>query len=1048
MRTAVRVALLALALAIHAAWPSAQAPRLSVLNASPNGEVTALDDANEIRITFAEPMIALGAPPAPQSVSWFSITPAAKGAFYWSGTRTLIFTPDPASRLPYATRFTVRVDPAARSVSGRTLTEPFVFWFTTPTVRLLSADWYRKTARAADPVVVALRFNQPVRPQDVLAHTALQGLPHAWTPPRTLPDQRRWLAQLDAPGLARLNAKVARAEAAATSRDVFAARVASEWNEERFPRNASLVVLETQTVPAPDTWIAVNVAATMPSPDGPEKHAAQSSVLRLDQTFFVEASGCSQSVCDPSSSQGVNLRRGVELEAVGRALTILDVTKDRGGAGTPIAREPVSATAGIRTFRPQGGSTYFNPSELGYPMQPPVSSWRFRLSETLPANDGQTLDYPWIGVVENGHERPFAYFTGSLWEADLTGKERHAPFLSRNVDQVARWVTPATARDIMPRLLELRNSRNLTTATTDIAQSLRIIPDVVQAHAADLASVLTPRGTGVAWVGVRAVDTISGAVGNGALGTSGTLLQVTNLGVSVKDSPQATLVFVTRLDNAVPVEGASVAIVDTTNRERWRGTTDRDGVAIAPAMSLRNPNNTWQLSYVVTAEKDGDLAYVPSDANNDLQPWAFGHNYQLNEAGEVLRASIFTDRGVYKLGEELKGKAILRADTPAGMRMLPEGTRVQVLIQDSRGREVGRQTLPVNRWSSIEWTARVPEDGALGRYSILAGIDGDAGDLLNRPMHRRVAGSFLVAAFRRPDFRVDATLTTVTPVLGRSSEGEISAKYLFGGPIAKQPVRWWVDRTPTLDVPAAIRERFPERQFAFGYLPRPEPNTPMSVRSEVKTEPLTADGKLNVQHPTERGADAAQRFLFEGDVEGVSGQHIANRARITVHPASIYVGLERPAMFFDTRKGGSIRVLAVDLAGNPRAGVPVTVSILREQWVEMTSRSPYNFGQWERREIPVGEWTIPTTAAGASLPLPLKEGGCYILRGVARDEQGRPTRTEITFYAIGPGAVVLAIQRQSHRPDAGAEDVVARRDGADPRAVAVAERDRARDDRA
>ena len=42
-----------------------------------------------------------------------------------------------------------------------------------------------------------------------------------------------------------------------------------------------------------------------------------------------------------------------------------------------------------------------------------------------------------------------------------------------------------------------------------------------------------------------------------------TVLQVTNLGVSVKDSPQATLVFVTRLDNAAPVEGATVAIVDT-----------------------------------------------------------------------------------------------------------------------------------------------------------------------------------------------------------------------------------------------------------------------------------------------------------------------------------------------------------------------------------------------------------------------------------------------------------------------------------------------------
>ena len=218
MRTAARVALLALALAVHTAWPSAQAPRLGVLNASPNGEVGALADANEIRITFSEPMIALGAPPAPAAVPWFSITPAARGAFYWSGTRTLIFTPNPSARLPYATRFAIRVDASARAVSGRTLAAPFEFSFTTPTVRLLSAEWYRRNGRAADPVVVALRFNQPMRPQDVLTHTVLQGSPHAWTAPRTLSDQRRWLDELDPAGLSRLNAKVARAEGAASSR--------------------------------------------------------------------------------------------------------------------------------------------------------------------------------------------------------------------------------------------------------------------------------------------------------------------------------------------------------------------------------------------------------------------------------------------------------------------------------------------------------------------------------------------------------------------------------------------------------------------------------------------------------------------------------------------------------------------------------------------------------------------------------------------------------------------------------------------------------------
>jgi hypothetical protein len=57
----------------------------------------------------------------------------------------------------------VRIDGSARSASGRTLGEPYAFSFVTPTVRLLSAEWYRQDGRSDSPAVIALRFNQPVR---------------------------------------------------------------------------------------------------------------------------------------------------------------------------------------------------------------------------------------------------------------------------------------------------------------------------------------------------------------------------------------------------------------------------------------------------------------------------------------------------------------------------------------------------------------------------------------------------------------------------------------------------------------------------------------------------------------------------------------------------------------------------------------------------------------------------------------------------------------------------------------------------------------------
>ena len=70
-------------------------------------------------------MVALGRIPSNPTPAWVRITPAIKGLWRWSGTTILMFTPDPAVPLPYATRYTVAIDAAAASVSGRPLGNPY-----------------------------------------------------------------------------------------------------------------------------------------------------------------------------------------------------------------------------------------------------------------------------------------------------------------------------------------------------------------------------------------------------------------------------------------------------------------------------------------------------------------------------------------------------------------------------------------------------------------------------------------------------------------------------------------------------------------------------------------------------------------------------------------------------------------------------------------------------------------------------------------------------------------------------------------------------------
>jgi uncharacterized protein YfaS (alpha-2-macroglobulin family) len=972
---------------------SSQIPALRVVSAGPTGELRQLADADDVRIVFSEPMIDLGVVPSGAAPSWMRLTPAVAGTFYWSGTRTLMFSPDANSPLPNATTFSVRVDSTAKSLAGRTLGTPYEFTFTTPTVRLLGVEWYRKDGRFDRPAVLRLRFNQRVRPEDVLAHTHVAMTPHEWTAPKMSDNARAWLQRTDPGGLERFDRKLDDVRRITQSTTPVAVKLAESWNEQQLWPVPNQVVLETTTAAPPDAWLSVTVDGDMPSPDGPARRAAQSSVVRLEPTLFGRPIRCT-TACDPGASSGdAGFTQPVTTGVLRGALSITDVTDaamERTIAPArelPADREKQAAWGGIRGY------------DAGFDPQPPARTWRYRVDPGLQALDGQTLGYPWVEIVENINAQPYLTYTSGVWES---GGGTVIPLDAQNVESASVWTMPVSAADIMPRLRQLETDGRAPVPVPPVNAETRrfsVRPNIVESHGQDLRAFLSPQGTGIAWLATRPAELLAFTplIQQNPTATRSSLVQVTNLGISVKDSPQSTLIFVTRLDTGAPVPDARVALIDRNNQSRWQGATDRDGVALAPSLTLRDPSRYYAMAFIATAEKDGDLSYVSSNWNGPgASSWNI--NYQIRDSRPLLRGSVFTDRGVYKEQEDVHFKAILRDEAATGLRTVSAGTEFDVRVMDARQREVDRRTVKVNRWGSGEWVWRVPVDAALGNYWIQIGRTGAFA--ANR-RQTEVSGTFLVAAYRRPDFRVDLQLTADPPVLGATLQGTVEAKYLFGAALGARPARWWFQRQPAQAPPDAVRQRYPEAQYAIGYLPRSDEQGPPESSLPTKTEPLPADGRLAVRLPTAAEGDLAYTYRFEGDVEDVAGQHIANRSSLVVHPADLYVAVTRPPMFVESKNGLKLGVVATDLSGNAVRDVPVTVSLFRERWT-YAPQSNYGFN-WKREEVPAGEWVVRSSGTETPLTVPLRDGGCYVLRATARDTTGRKTRTDSTFYALGPG---------------------------------------------
>jgi uncharacterized protein YfaS (alpha-2-macroglobulin family) len=972
---------------------------LTVVQSGPTGEIASLAEANEIRIVFSEPMVVLGRIPDPVTAPFVTIRPAISGTFRWSGTTILIFTPDPSRKLPFATQFEISIDATATAVSGRRLAAPYRFTFTTPTVRLLGLDWYRKNTRYDSPMILALRFNQPVRSADIVPHTSLRFEPHAFVEPELSAQAQTRLKTNDPRAIPRFQAKVAGAAAAAKADSALRFTPAADWDRTRFPPSPDLLIIEVTDPTPPDSWVRVELDSNIPAAEGRAVPGRlQSRRVEAEPTFFVTGFRC-RAECAPDEWNPIWLRGNVDLSGIQKFISARNITS--------VSPQPIVSP--LKTPRRRDWEydrpSVFSLEDAGYDRQPPDSRYVVRLDPSLSSADGQTLGYTWLDIVENWHERAFTSFGDGhgVWEA---GGGPALPFYSRNLKDVTQWAVRLTRDRLMPTILGLQPIFAGLPPGDGLRRTLRLTPDKLESHGLDLSRALGTGSNGLVWAGIADGNPIDRSRRLQSVRGKSTIVQVTNLGITVKDSPLNTLVFVTRLDNGAPVAGARVSLITPDNKVLWEETTAADGAVIAPGSPR---SKFWEFEFIVVAEKDGDVAYLGSDWHEGIAPWAFGYGLNLREAQPVLRGTVFTDRGIYRLGEDVHLKTILRSDTPAGIKMLTPGTVIDLVTRDSQGKEVDKRTVKVGEWSSAEWTLKLPSDGALGTYQIAATRQDDSSraksdreSFMDSDGNPDVRGSFLVAAYRRPDFRVDATLAGDSQIAGASLTGIATARYLFGSAMAKRKVAWRASRDRLCSAPGTLRERFTDARFVFAgdCDGRTGPEDVASAEAV-----LDANGQFTTTLETKTTDGHPYQYTFEADVEDLSRQHIAGRASFVVHPAPWYIGVRASGYFVDQKSGFETAVVAVSTGGAVVPGVTVQVNLRQIQWNSVRRAEGQGFYAWEttRKEIEAGTWTITTADTAVPLSIPLPEGGYFEITAVAKDVEGHSTTTRTSFYSLGAG---------------------------------------------
>ena len=263
-----------------------------------------------------------------------------------------------------------------------------------------------------------------------------------------------------------------------------------------------------------------------------------------------------------------------------------------------------------------------------------------------------------------------------------------------------------------------------------------------------------------------------------------------------------------------------------------------------------------------------------------------------------------------------------------------------------------------------------------------------------------------MAAYRKPDFRVDANVDSADDLAGATLKGDghraVPLRRRHGGTAREgAPTR----KEALESVPKAVEDRFDPGTLCLPGRGLVADRSTAWEQIFQKDMILDGEGVLSLDLPTDLKAGGPIGYTLEGEVTDVSRQTIAGRASFPVHPAPWYLGLKRPGYFVDAeggrrdRSGGGHAPTA-----SRRPASKVTVSLVQVQWNSVRTRRgrrDVHLGEQARGEGAL-EGEVTTAAGPVPVKIPIAQGGYYVLRSTASDAEGRTTTTDTDFYCPRP----------------------------------------------
>jgi hypothetical protein len=931
---------------------------LEVTTTQPSDKATEILPDTVVTVMFNRPVVALSALEEASTLpDPLTFVPPVTGQGEWLNTSVYQFTPDENALRP-ATAYTARVAQGLADATGSAeLADDFEWTFTTVSPKALASSPASGDIYVSPTPVISLTFNQPMNRQDVEAKFSL-------TPAdgeEAIPGQFVWAeGPLPQP----------------TEDDDDDGYYEYEYDEGEGP--AEVGVETVGFYPAEALELGAEYLLTLPP--GTEG-AAPGAVTPngFEATFTVSPYPEIVSIYPADGDTGVSPWESLQVSFsapmnpeslvfgenlfITPQVSVTEVYTYWWSSDTELEIEfPTEASSNYRVILGPGLK-----GRYGHPITATETvAWETRAAT------------PWLQIYSPGRVALYNAYTDTLLYAGLRNADRaqfalyrlpHSDFI--DLTQSGWWeewdlYQPLTANLVSEWELAPRPALDLNTAqifSLDLAEKSGLDADRLPPGLYYLEGWLAPE------------DVYPEAQGyDYSLETQRLLLVVSKYNLTFKNTNNETLAWATDLQSGQPVKSLPLTFF-AGQRRLGRASTGADGVGLAEYQKEADDNYILYAFAGDPAKPGENFAVTSSEWTNGIDRYNFDDIYT-EDYLQPYNAYLYTERNIYRPGQTVYYKGILRADDDAHYSLpTAGGDVVAISITDSQGKQVLSDTLTLSEMGTINGDFKLDENAVLGTYSIEAAYADEV----------TFYGSFQVAAYRKPEYLVTVATDKSEYTQGETVVVTATAEFFTGGPVSDAPVRWTVlSADYFFHYQGKGFYDFTDYDYSRGYDGYSYDQT--LAEGEGTTD---AEGRFTFEVPADIADKlASQQLTLDVVITDINNQEVAGQATAVVHKGQFYIGLRPERYVGQVETESTLNVIVVDWESEPVAGQEVQLVFAEHNWYSAQKQYEDGSFYWESwvEDVPVYTTTVTTAGEGlATASFTPTKGGIYKVFASATD---------------------------------------------------------------